>query len=113
MNPIRTTRTRALALVAITSLALTACGRDSGGGGAEGQGEAIEEGKATGTIEVWAMGTEGEVLGDFSAAFMDENPDADVEGHRRPLGRRARQDRQRHRGRGDPRRDARRQHLDG
>ncbi len=78
MKPIRTTATRALALVAITSLALTACGRDSDGGGAEGQGEAIEEGEASGTIEVWAMGTEGEVLGDFSAAFMDENPDADV-----------------------------------
>ena len=42
--------------------------------GAEGQGEAIEEGKATGTIEVWAMGTEGEVLGDFAAAFRTRTP---------------------------------------
>ena len=43
------------------------------------QGEAVQEGAATGTIEVWAMGTEGEVLGDFAAAFSDENPDAKVE----------------------------------
>ena len=56
-----------------------ACGRDSGGDAPTEQGEAIEDGKATGTIEVWAMGTEGEVLGDFAAAFTEENPDAKVE----------------------------------
>ena len=78
MIPIRSTATRTLAVLAISSLALTACGRDADGGGAEGQGEAIDEGKATGTIEVWAMGTEGEVLGDFAAAFEDANPDANV-----------------------------------
>lgn len=71
--------TRVLALLAAASLALTACGRDADGGEAEGQSEAIEEGAATGTIEVWAMGTEGEVLGDFAAAFEEENPDATVD----------------------------------
>ena len=66
-----------LALAAIASLALTACGRDDdAGAGGEDQGEAIDEGKATGTIEVWAMGTEGEELGDFAAAFEEANPDA-------------------------------------
>ena len=57
---------------------LGACGRDEGGGGAEGQGEAIDDGEASGTIEVWAMGTEGDVLGDFVSDFSDANPDADV-----------------------------------
>ena len=76
----RTTRTRAAALLAVAGLALTGCGRDSdGGAGAEGPGEAIDEGKASGTIEVWAMGTEGEVLQDFAAAFTEANPDAKVE----------------------------------
>ena len=56
-----------------------ACGRDSGSDAPVEQGEAIEDGKATGTIEVWAMGTEGEVLGDFAEAFAEENPDAKVE----------------------------------
>lgn len=71
--------TRTLAALAVAGLALTACGRDgSTEPGAEGAGETIEEGAATGTIDVWAMGTEGEVLGDFSAAFEEANPDADV-----------------------------------
>lgn len=77
MTPIRN---RAIALLAVAGLALTGCGRDSeGGAGAEGPGEAIDEGKASGTIEVWAMGTEGEVLQDFAAAFTEANPDATVE----------------------------------
>ena len=76
----RSTRTRAAALIAVAGLALTGCGRDSDDeAGAEGQGDAIDDGKASGTIEVWAMGTEGEVLQDFAAAFTDANPDAKVE----------------------------------
>ena len=73
-------RRTATAIVALTTatLVLTACGRDDEGGKAEEQSDAITEGKATGTIEVWAMGTEGEELGDFSQAFEDANPDADV-----------------------------------
>ncbi|MGB0101178.1 MAG: sugar ABC transporter substrate-binding protein [Nocardioides sp.] len=73
------TLTRGLATVAAASLVLTACGRDEGAGaGGEDQSEAIADGKAEGTIEVWAMGTEGELLGDFAQAFEKENPDADV-----------------------------------
>ena len=89
MNTSRTTSSgptafvRSVTLLTTAALALTiglgACGRDEAGGGAEGQGEAIEEGAAEGTIEVWAMGTEGDELGDFAAAFADDNPDADVE----------------------------------
>ncbi|GAB3199857.1 extracellular solute-binding protein [Nocardioides hungaricus] len=65
--------------LAVVSLVLTACGRsDDAGAGGEAQSDAISDGKAKGTIEVWAMGTEGEVLGDFVQEFEDANPDADV-----------------------------------
>ena len=68
-----------IAVLAATSLVLTACGRTDSGAGGEAQSEAVSSGEATGTIEVWAMGTEGEVLGDFSAAFEEANPEATVE----------------------------------
>lgn len=70
---------RSGAVLGLASLALVACGRDSGGNAPVEQGEAVGDGPATGTIEVWAMGTEGEVLDDFSRAFEDENPDAKIE----------------------------------
>ena len=71
--------TAVLATLAVTSLALTACGRDDTSGEAEEQSEEISSGEATGTIEVWAMGTEGEVLQDFSADFEEANPDVNIE----------------------------------
>jgi multiple sugar transport system substrate-binding protein len=74
-----TTAVRALALLAAAGLVLTGCGRDdTTGEPGPGQGEAVGEGPATGPIEVWAMGAEGDMLGDFVAAFEEENPDADV-----------------------------------
>jgi multiple sugar transport system substrate-binding protein len=74
-----TTAVRALALLTAAGLALTGCGRDDATGEpGPGQGEAVAEGPATGTIEVWAMGAEGDMLGDFVAAFEEENPDAEV-----------------------------------
>jgi len=73
----RRTRT-SIAVLAAASLALTACGREDTAAGGEAQSEEIASGEATGTIDVWAMGTEGEVLEDFSAAFEEANPDADV-----------------------------------
>jgi multiple sugar transport system substrate-binding protein len=79
MKPNRSTMVRAVALLAAVSLSLVACGRDEGGDGSEAQGAAVEEGAATGTIEVWAMGTEGDELGDFAQAFSEDNPDAKVE----------------------------------
>ena len=75
MNVTRST----IAALAVASLVLTACGReDDAGAGGEDQSKAISSGKATGTVEVWAMGTEGEELGDFVADFEEANPDADV-----------------------------------
>jgi multiple sugar transport system substrate-binding protein len=65
--------------LAVASLALTGCGRDSASeDGGPGQGEAVGDGPAEGTIDVWAMGTEGEMLGDFVEDFRKDNPDADV-----------------------------------
>lgn len=85
MNRPTTTRLHRLAgltaLGVAATLALTGCGRDSAtteeGPGA---GAAItEDSKATGTIEVWAMGAEGDMLDDFVTTFEEENPEAEVE----------------------------------
>lgn len=69
------------AALAITALGLAGCGRGDGGDGeaAPEEAAAVEEGAASGTVEVWAMGTEGENLGAFTEAFVDENPDVDVQ----------------------------------
>jgi multiple sugar transport system substrate-binding protein len=73
----RTTRT--VALLATAALMLAACGReDEPESAGPAEAESVAEGPAEGTIEVWAMGTEGEMLGDFAAAFQEDNPDATV-----------------------------------
>lgn len=51
-----------------TALTLTACG-----GGSEPAAE-LTPGKATGTINVWAWGNEGELLGEMTKQFEAENP---------------------------------------
>jgi multiple sugar transport system substrate-binding protein len=70
-------RHRLAVVAAAAVLALTACGRDSAGDG-EDAAQPVGEGKATGEITVWAMGTEGEKLGEFAKEFTAENPDATV-----------------------------------
>ena len=73
----RTVRACATAL-AITAL-VASCGRgDADSEGTAETGAAVAEGEATGTVEVWAMGTEGEKLGEFAAAFTEENPDVEI-----------------------------------
>ena len=77
----RTTRRTASAFTALAvaaSLALTGCGRDSGSEAGPGASKAISDAKASGTINVWAMGTEGEKLQDFVKDFETANPDATV-----------------------------------
>ncbi|WP_127500844.1 sugar ABC transporter substrate-binding protein [Actinoplanes solisilvae] len=68
-------RKRWLAAVLLVSVA-AGCGRGDGGGGDTAQ--AVKDGKATGEITVWAMGTEGEKLAEFAKAFTAENPEAKV-----------------------------------
>ena len=70
-------RFAAIAAVALAAtVALAGCGRDESGGQDEAQ--SVAEGKASGDITVWAMGTEGEKLADFAKEFSTENPDATV-----------------------------------
>jgi multiple sugar transport system substrate-binding protein len=83
---------RSLALVTTLAITVAACGRgddddaadtgDTGdtedtGDGAGTQPEA-SEGAAEGSIDVWAMGTEGEKLGALADGFMAEFPDITV-----------------------------------
>lgn len=81
---VRMPRTRARwitagALLTIGALALAGCGRaDTGGGTGPQAGEAIDDAPATGSVDIWAMGNEGEVLGDLAAQFMQENPDVEI-----------------------------------
>ena len=74
---------RGLMPLAVAILLVAACGRSDDGGGegetATTQAAAVEEGPATGTISVWAMGTEGDNLSVLGDAFTAENPEATVE----------------------------------
>ncbi|GAA1724681.1 extracellular solute-binding protein [Isoptericola hypogeus] len=79
-------KTPRLAVVATAStlalaLTLTACGRSDEGGGTTGTdaGSAVSEGPATGTVEIWAMGVEGERLPELAEQFEADNPDVTVE----------------------------------
>jgi multiple sugar transport system substrate-binding protein len=66
------------ALAVAASLVLTGCGRDSGTQAGPGSSTSIDGSKATGTVNVWAMGTEGEKLQAFAKDFETANPDATV-----------------------------------
>lgn len=63
-------------------VALAACGRgddeNGGDGTAASQAPEVDTSSASGEIEVWAMGAEGEALGAFAQSFMDEYPDVTV-----------------------------------
>ena len=76
----RRTSAIVVATLTTTALALSACGRDSASGAAEpSEGKSVSEGKATGTISVWAMGAEGEKLPALAKQFEAANPGAKVE----------------------------------
>lgn len=66
----------AVALAA--ALALSGCGRDEGAGTEQSTAGKVGSGKASGDITVWALGAEGEKLGEIAADFEAENPDAKV-----------------------------------
>jgi multiple sugar transport system substrate-binding protein len=69
-------RSAAILAIATATALLAGCGRDEGGG--QEEATSVAEGKATGEITVWAMGAEGEKLGEFAKAFTTENPEAKV-----------------------------------
>ncbi|MGA8112070.1 MAG: sugar ABC transporter substrate-binding protein [Actinocatenispora sp.] len=71
------TSVKVVAVAAGLALSLTACGRGTDSGGAD-KAKAVSEGKAKGTITVWAMGTEGEALQKFVKPFEKANPGAHV-----------------------------------
>src|SRR4029453_13767622 len=74
----RKTALAALAGGVLVVMALAGCGRADVAGAEVQPGAAIDDTPAAGTIDVWAMGTEGELLPDLVAEFEKENPDADV-----------------------------------
>ena len=72
-------RVSVAALAVSTALTLASCGRSDTPAAKDTAASAVSAGKATGTIKVWAMGTEGEKLGEVAKAFTKANPDAKVE----------------------------------
>lgn len=76
-----TRRSGAVIATVAMALVLAACGRGDDG---DGQGDAasqppeVDTGAASGEIDVWAMGAEGENLGVLADAFMEEFPDITV-----------------------------------
>jgi multiple sugar transport system substrate-binding protein len=96
MHPIRRQSLTFLLIGAIAGMA-TACGSNDagqGGGGSPGASQPSAVGGATGNpgssaaasggavsgdLQVWAMGNEGELLSSMADAFMEENPDVNVE----------------------------------
>lgn len=69
----------AAAAVTIGTLVLAGCGRTDGEIAGPEAGEAIDDSPATGTVEIWAMGNEGEIFGELAAAFEEENPDVTID----------------------------------
>lgn len=63
--------------IAVATATTAACGRSSESAG-DTSAQPIKEGKATGELTVWAMGSEGEKLPDLITAFETENPDCTV-----------------------------------
>ena len=68
----------AVAAMATAALALTACGRSTETASGQSGAKDISSGKATGTINVWAMGTEGENLPTLAKEFEAQNPGVTV-----------------------------------
>ena len=79
---LRTTKTRlrtAGALAVVAALAVTGCGRDEGATtGGDTKAADVKSGKASGEITIWALGAEGEQVGEIAAGFEEENPEATV-----------------------------------
>ncbi|WLQ08613.1 sugar ABC transporter substrate-binding protein [Arthrobacter oryzae] len=69
---------KAAAVGLATALLLTGCGRDSAGSPAASSAKPIASGPASGTITLWAQGSEGEALPALLKEFEAENPGVKV-----------------------------------
>lgn len=69
------------ATAAVGLLILAGCGRADPDAADEPGGEATDptNGEVTGTVTMWAMGAEGDLLGDFVTGFEEANPGVTVE----------------------------------
>ena len=78
----RTPWKTAVALFAGASMlfGMNACGRtdDTADGVDDNAVTSIDSEPATGDLTVWAMGNEGDLLGDFVDGFKEENPDVNI-----------------------------------
>ncbi|MEV0143497.1 MULTISPECIES: sugar ABC transporter substrate-binding protein [unclassified Nonomuraea] len=75
---IRRNLAAATAVTATLALALSGCGRSNDRPRSDAPASRLTNGPATGTITVWAQGTEGEALAGFLKPFKDKNPGVDV-----------------------------------
>ncbi|MEX0153642.1 extracellular solute-binding protein [Microbacterium sp. LMI1-1-1.1] len=64
--------------VLTAAVVLAGCGRSADTGSAAAADVTIDDSPATGTIEFWAGGADGEALKGFLTAFTDDNPDVTV-----------------------------------
>lgn len=64
--------------IVAATLLLTGCGRAADGPPAQTAGASVDATPAKGTINVWAMGTEGELLSKLTDEFKKANPEATV-----------------------------------
>ena len=100
----------AVAASAVMVISISSCGRSASSADSDPDAvKAIDSSKATGSLTIWAMGNEGDLLGDFVKGFEKENP----EGHRDPMVLSARQTPDRHRRGQRSRPCADGHHLDG
>lgn len=93
---------------------MSACGRSANNADSDSDAvKTIDSSKATGDLTIWAMGNEGDLLGDFVKGFEKENPDVKVKVTAIPWFLSARQTPDRHRRGQRSRRCADGHHLDG
>jgi multiple sugar transport system substrate-binding protein len=64
--------------VTVAALTLAGCGRADEGAAKPGASAGVSDGPATGTIELWAAGAEGEELPVLFDDFVADNPDVDI-----------------------------------
>lgn len=75
---IRRNMAAATAVTATLALMLSGCGRSNDRPQNDVSASRLANGPATGTVTIWAQGTEGEALADFLKPFKEKNPGVEV-----------------------------------